>query len=233
MFLNAIFPPKCIFCGKYVRSNDFKVCRECAKKLEYNNKKCRVCASPADDVYGNGLCPECSKHKRPFCGAAVPFKYKGLVRSALLKFKFGMKASYAKTFAAFIFTELSAQGIMPDMITYVPVHFLRRGSRGYDQCKLLARELSQITGLPCKRLVRKTKHTRPLSTLSAAERRRRVKNIYEYIAKEDFSDKTVLLLDDIITTGSTISEVSRIIKPHCKNVYICAAAVAERRFKSL
>ena len=96
MFLNAIFPPKCIFCGKYVKNNDFKVCRECAKKLEYNNKKCRICARPTDDVYGSGLCPECTRHKRPFCGAAVPFKYKGLVRNALLRFKFGMKVSYAK-----------------------------------------------------------------------------------------------------------------------------------------
>ncbi len=227
MFLNAIFPPKCIFCGKYVKSNDFKVCRECAKKLEFNNKKCRICARPTDDVYGSGLCPECTRHKRPFCGAAVPFKYKGLVRNALLRFKFGMKVSYAKTFAAFIFTELSAQNINPDIITYVPVHFLRRGSRGYDQCELLAHELSKITGAELKKLVKKTKHTKPLSTLSGAERKKSVKNVYKYIGKEDFSDKIILLLDDIITTGSTISEVSRILKPYCSKIYICAAAAVE------
>lgn len=149
------------------------------------------------------------------------------MRNALLRFKFGMKVSYAKTFAAFIFTELSAQNINPDIITYVPVHFLRRGSRGYDQCELLAHELSKITGAELKKLVKKTKHTKPLSTLSGAERKKSVKNVYKYIGKEDFSDKTILLLDDIITTGSTISEVSRILKPYCSKIYICAAAAVE------
>jgi len=109
-----------------------------------------------------------------------------------------------------------------DCITYVPVSALRLVKRGYDQSRLLAEEVGRRMGVPVYTLLEKTRHTLPQSRLSGARRAAHVQGVYRLAGRQELSDKTVLLIDDIVTTGSTISECAAVLEAHGARV-ICAA----------
>ena len=210
---NILFPPKCIVCGKIVDSDRLSICPDCAKKIAYNTRKCSVCGKPLDTVYGDLKCARCANTYRPFVRAFVPLLYKDSVREAILRFKFRGKRSYCRTFATLIFLEIKKSGYIPDYVTFVPIHFVRRGTRGYNQSELLARELAKLFGVRCVDSLKRLKNTRPLAKLKPKQREEMLRDAFapKNNAKiEPFSK--ILLIDDIITTGATMKECAKILK---------------------
>ncbi|MBO4896909.1 MAG: ComF family protein [Clostridia bacterium] len=226
--LNSFFPPKCVFCGEPVQSNDFKVCGNCAEKLPYNSNKCKICAMPIDTVYGEKICVGCRKRKPPYSLAFVPFKYSGEVRRAIIRYKFYGKISYAKTFAALLLIEIKKSNVSFDEITFVPIHFLKYGMRGYNQSELIAKYLSEMMSIPCKKLLKKTKLTKALSKLPKHMRFKTVAGAFSPKNEEYIKNKKILLIDDIITTGATSRECAKVLKKAgAAEIYLGAIARTE------
>lgn len=209
--LNLLFPPKCIVCGKIIENDKIAICDECIKKIEFNKRKCRICGVPIDTEYGEMICSRCRSNRRHFVRAFVPFVYKGNARKAIKRYKFNHKISYYKTFAHFIFEEIQKSGYVPDLVTFVPIHFIKRGERGFNQSELVAKELASLLGAGFVPTLKKIKNTKPLYGMTARERENTVRN--SFACKTEITDcHKILLVDDIITTGATLTECAKMLR---------------------
>lgn len=228
--LRLLFPPKCAFCNKVVENERFSVCADCLSAIPYNNRACLVCATPLDTVYGDLLCPKCRKKRRRFKKVYAPLIYKDMVRDGILGFKFRGKKGRYLTFAAFIFLKLKEEKApRPDLITYMPMHFIRLGKRGYNQAHLMAKALGEMMGVPVLKTLRKIKNTKPQSKLRGKERLYNLDGAIKPYRPENFIGKTVLLIDDVTTTGHSLETCAKELRyAGAKEVY--AAVVAATAF---
>lgn len=190
--LELFYPTKCTFCHQL--TGGAKICPRCAEKL------------PLTPVGAQ-------EQKFPFISACVsPLYYEGNVRESLLRFKFGNLSPYAAVYAQFMAKCIDENHISCDIITWVPLSRRRRRKRGYDQAKLLADELSEITRIECSRLLKKIRHNPAQSGTGGAEKRRaNVAGVYRTVEPEKIRGKSVLIVDDIVTTGATLSECGRML----------------------
>jgi len=136
--------------------------------------------------------------------------YADTVRSAIHRFKFRNKPQYAYTFA-FLMRKALVNLDGYDLITWAPTSMLRRLKRGYDQSACLARELAILLDIPAERTLRKIRHTKKQSDLTAFERAKNVKGSYR--AYEDVAaGRNILVVDDVYTTGATMQECMKMLK---------------------
>ena len=194
-FLDLLFPPKCIFCGEVLESTN--ICNKCLEKLPYTKGDSTV-------------------QKLPFISKCVsPLYYDGVVRDAILRFKFNGKSNYAGAFAQimaeYIENNLDCGDI--SVVSWVPLSRMRMRKRGYNQAQLLAEAIAkrlELPSAPC--LVKIKNNTAQSKTTSAEQRRRNVAGAYKVCDPEFVKDKNILLIDDVVTTGSTLSECSRMLQ---------------------
>ncbi len=204
--LDLLYPPRCAFCRKLLREKEKGLCRGCREKV------------PALSI------PEARHDVKNTEACVAPFRYEGVVRESLLRYKFRGVTAYGRVYAEFMAKCIDENGFSCDSITWVPLSRRRLRSRGYDQARILAEETAKRLGLPCEKLLDKRVDNRPQSTTgSAEERRRNAKDAY--ICTKDLSGRHVLLIDDIVTTGATLSECAGTLKRSgCACVYAAAAA---------
>ncbi|MBQ5778233.1 MAG: ComF family protein [Oscillospiraceae bacterium] len=162
------------------------------------------------------------------------FHYEGDVRNALIRYKFGGLSKYAVDFSAYL--EACIREGIPDgydVISWVPLSKKRLRSRGYDQARLLAEEVSKRLGTQAVRTLIKSRDTAPQSRQpDASKRTANVLGAYE-TASFDPTGKRIVLIDDILTTGSTVSECARILKTAgADKVYIVTVAKTRNRKKN-
>ena len=201
--------------------------------------QCTLCARlmPRD---GEPICTECRVAAQVFFFAPwrIPhikswvalWQYSGQVRGSLVRYKFYHRRNYASIYARHLADKIQKSGLSYDLITWVPISFLRRVERGYDQVELLAREVGKHLDCQPVKLLHKRRHNRRQSGLRSLEaRRRNVAGAYRAVNTEQIKGKRVLLLEDIITTGATISEAARVLKEAgAKEVHGACIAVANR-----
>ena len=198
--LDLLFPPRCAFCGTVDARG---VCDECASKLPRLKKPLREGAA--------------------FGKCAVPLRYDGVARAALLRFKFRGRRGAARGLGALL-AQCAAEELSGefDCVTWVPVSEQRLRERGFDQSCLLAREAARLWETKPLRLLRKRRDNPPQSGLSAAERRANVLGAYEAAEPDALRGARVLLVDDIVTTGATLSECVRTLKDAGAKSVACA-----------
>ncbi len=210
--LNLLFPEKCVLCGAILEKEELDLCH-----------RCRV---EAPD------CPVSGK-KLPFVDSwAAVWYYEDTARKSLLRYKFGGRRSYAKTYGRLLAMKLQREypeGF--DFLTYVPTGRWRKWKRGYDQVELLAQETGEQLGMEAQLLLKKVRRTHVQSKIrSEARRRANVLGAYAVIEPDRVKGKRILLLDDIITTGSTIGEGARVLlTAGAKEVHCGAVAKARHR----
>jgi len=193
VLLDLLFPPKCVFCGAPVGRKADGLCRTCAEKLPY--LKGAAARSTGDF----------------FTVCVSPLKYEGSVRRSLLRYKFHGASEnaeiYGRILADCVREHLSGQY---DLITWVPLSQRRKKDRGYDQAMLLAMATAlNLSDVAVETLV-KARHVQAQSTLQGKEARRaNISGVYEVKDPELVAGKHVLLIDDIVTTGATLSECAR------------------------
>ena len=209
--LDLLFPPKCPFCGR-VREHG-GICPQCEKVLPWTAE--------------NDACWNISSGLR----CAAPLWYEDLAREGLLRFKFqGASASAAAL------GELAARCAAEhfsgefDTVTWVPVSKKRLRQRGYDQARLLAESACRRWDTKPVALLRKVADNPAQSGLTeAAARRANVLGVYE--ALPEAAGKRVLLIDDICTTGATLTECVRVLKDGGAESVACAAVALTREKK--
>jgi ComF family protein len=156
------------------------------------------------------------------------FMYKEKARDLILKFKYSGKMFLAKDFGAQMadkFKQLPFYDKI-DCIVPVPLNIVRRIKRGYNQAELLSREISKLTQKPViRRSLYRKKMTKPQFKLSKEERIKNIKGSFFVKNKERIRNKTILLIDDIITTGATVSACAAALKKSgAKKVYVLSLA---------
>lgn len=212
--VDLLFPPKCVLCGKVLENEETDLCRQCRTEIS-----------------------DCPKPKRviPFIESWLAlWYYEGNVRQSLLRYKFGGRRLYAKVYGRLLAMKLLRD--IPDsfdILTYIPVSRIRRFTRGYDQVELLANAVAAELGMEVTPTLKKIRNNPPQSGIpDAAKRRANVLGAYRSVNKAQFSDKRVLLLDDIVTTGSTASECARVLLTDGAGEVICAAIAAASEQKN-
>ena len=210
--LRWIFPPKCVLCGKVLEEQETDFCGNC--RIE----------AP--------VCPANGRKKLPFLDSWLGvWYYEGSVRDSLLRYKFRGRRSYAKVYGRVLAMKL--QQAYPegfDLLTWVPISDLRKFTRGYDQVELLAEAVAEELGIPSRPLLKKVRHNQPQSGITGdAQRRANVLGAYRAVDPQLVKDKKILLLDDIITTGATVSECARVLlTAGAKEIHCGAVAIARR-----
>lgn len=191
--LDLIYPPKCMYCGGILPGEVELVC-----------EKCRNGPMP----WIKGQMPKLSGFK----GCAVPFFYEAPVRDAILRFKFYGLTKYAAEFARQMAKTVRQELEYCDLVTWVPCSKRRKWTRGYDQAELLARALAKELRLEAVCTLEKKKHNRVQSRIkSTAERRANVAGVYRPHAPTRYFRKRILVVDDVITTGATMSQCGQVL----------------------
>lgn len=209
--LNLLFPPKCPFCRRILDSPG--VCDTCRKELPWTEEH------------------EAVREGTDSLRCAAPLWYEEKVREAILRLKFYGAAATAETLGA-LMAQCAAEHLSGefDLITWVPVSRKRRWKRGYDQAELLARAVCRAWGVKPVALLRKTMNNPAQSGLKEdAARRANVLGVYEMRPGAEVSGRRVLLIDDVCTTGATLTECSKVLREAGADAVVCACVAHARR----
>lgn len=215
--LNLILPPKCMCCGHIIHDEN-GLCADCFQKLTFiTTPYCKRCGLPFENVMGNKklLCVKCAQEKRPVLQMSrSALKYDSFFKKNILSFKFKDKTENAVVFAKFLKTagkDIFEAGA--DVLIPVPLHYQRLIKRKYNQSALMAQELSHLTGVPVDltSLV-KIKSTKPQVHYSGKARVQNVKGVFEVKNNTNIKGKRVVVIDDVMTTGSTLKECAKALK---------------------
>ena len=209
--LNLLFPPKCPFCRRILDSPG--VCDTCRKELPWTEEH------------------EAVREGTDSLRCAAPLWYEGKVREAILRLKFKGAAPSAEDLGRLI-AQCAAEHLSGefDLVTWVPVSRKRRWKRGYDQAELLARAVCRAWGVKPVALLRKTMNNPAQSGLKEdAARRANVLGVYEMRPGAEVSGRRVLLIDDVCTTGATLTECSKVLREAGADAVVCACVAHARR----
>lgn len=203
--MRTLLELSCPGCGKTADSHG--LCPECRKRVHpIKPPRCPGCGGESDGVLAE--CRQCLETgNRPWDTAFAAFDYSGVIRELIVQLKFRHRPENG-----ILLAQLAAKGAMDfltgyDLIVPVPLHFMRQFKRGYNQSAIIARELSTITGIPYRDLLRRRKYTAPQSRQNRHTRLKALKNafILPHAKVESVSGKRILLLDDVFTTGATLT----------------------------
>ena len=211
-----IYPPKCGICGKLDKNFLCKKCEIMLKKelknqtKDNNNFKNNVNLDEQPRFF-----IEEKNNQQYFIQHIYFFKYEGIIRKIILDYKFNEKSYLYKTIVNFLLKDKKIFEILKfyDIIIPVPTSKKRKRERGYNQSLLIAREISNLTGIPyTDNCLFKIKNIIEQSKLNKEDRMQNVQGVYELKNKKILENKNILLIDDIYTTGSTVKECCKTLK---------------------
>ncbi len=208
--LDLFFPPSCPICEE---GGNEGICPSCMAGMRLiHSPLCPFCGIPfSSSVSSDHLCGDCMKHKRRFSLARSAGTYEGTLLDAIHLLKYRGKTALAHPLASLLTDTIDGQEY--DIITPVPLHRKRLQERGFNQSLLLARSVAKKHKIPIDYLsLRRVRATTPQINLSGNERKANVRGAFEVRKGVPFSKKRVLLIDDVYTTGATVSECSKALK---------------------
>lgn len=228
--LDMLFPRRCPVCHEIIVPAGRRACMECERKLVFVTEPyCMKCGKPVrqdEEEY----CRECRGKEQDFTEGRAVFVYEEVMKKSIYRFKYGGRQEYAGFYAREIekrlggkIREWNAQALIP-----IPLHKSRQGGRGYNQAELIAKELEKRTGIPVfGNFMKRVKRTTVQKNLNAAERQNNLKRAFK-IERNDVKLKSVILIDDIYTTGSTINAASRCLREAgITNIYFIVLSIGK------
>ena len=204
--IDVLFPKRCVFCRSFLKSGEREVCNRCGKELPY------VTEPPIRGTV--------------FRECFAPLYYEGHVKDAIKRFKFRNVTAYAKPFGCILAGNIRANlDKQYDIITWVPVSARREKERGYDQSMLLALATAlELSDIAVETVLVKHLEVPAQSGITVGDQRRlNVQNAFSVRDSELIVGKRVLLIDDIVTTGATLAECSRVLKEAGAAEIVCVA----------
>lgn len=208
--LDLIYPRKCTFCRRIMDEQPGYTCPDCREKLPYNFDK------PLRTKRG--------------LTCYAPLIYKDEVKAALRRYKFGNLPAYSRTFGELMAEHIAESNACFDVITWVPLGRKKLRKRGYDQALLLAQVVGEKSGRPVEGLLKKTGSNSTQSLITDPNKRREnVSGVYSLKKGAAVEGRRILLIDDIVTTGSTLSECVGVLEAAGAGSVVCLAAATASR----
>lgn len=218
--LQAVYPRRCPVCDDIVRQRGEKICLECMDRLKLLTPPwCMRCGKKTGE--GEELCRDCREGGHLYERGRALYEYDSVAES-IYRFKYGGRREYADFFGEQTVDYLGdfIREVNPDGMIPIPLHRHRKAVRGYNQAGLLAAAVGRRMGIPVyEHLLVRVRDTVPQKKLNRPERQNNLKKAF-IMPENDVKLKTILVFDDIYTTGATIDEAARALK----------AAGAERIF---
>lgn len=228
--LDIVYPNECVQCEKLV-SGEYAICDPCfGASTRITVGFCDVCGEDFEGAFTeNPVCPNCHDLKFSFQFAKSALRNTVKNRQMVLSFKYGKQRYLARVLARFCaevlrddprFSSLPAPVLVP-----VPLHWRREFKRGFNQAELISRELTRQTSIPTLKLLRRQRYTSTQTKLSRGERLKNLKGAF--LVRGDLAKyRSVILVDDVFTTGSTAEECAKLLKkefPKVENIVVLTA----------
>lgn len=209
--LDALLPPRCLACGGLV-ADPGALCPACWESMDFLAPPlCVRCGTPFDLDPGEAAhCGGCMRAPPRFRRARAVLRYDEHAKTLVLRFKHADRLDMAPTLARWMARAGADLLADADVIAPVPLHWTRLFARRYNQAALLANALSVLTGVPAApRLLERQRRTAPQGSMGRSQRQRNVRRAFAVRDPALVDGRTVLLVDDVLTTGATAGECSR------------------------
>lgn len=233
--LEAVFPSNiyCICCNNLIdKTRPYSLCDKCVRNLRWaNSKTCEKCGKILSEEYDEAKCHDCLENEHIFEKGFSCVEY-GMYEKIMLKdFKYHSKPYFADKLAAIMHDRIQSEELTINLIIPVPMNKVKERKRGYNQAKLLAKGIAKRMDISYNdKIIFRERKTKPMNNLTPYERRENVKGAFTLAEGNSkiVEGQTILLVDDIYTTGSTLDECSKILlEKGAKTVYtICFATGA-------
>lgn len=210
---HSLMPRRCVFCGVARSGAESLICPGCDADLPRARHQCPGCAQPLATALADGVvCADCQAHPPPFAAVVAPYLYEFPIDAAIKRYKFQRRLYYAPAFSELLRPAFATLPEDIDALLPVPLHWLRHGTRGFNQAVEICAPLRKATGLPLVRNVRRLRATPYQSGLSAKERRRNLSSAFAVSGA--ITARHVLIVDDVITTGETCKQLASLLRAH-------------------
>ena len=210
-----IYPPRCLLCGHPGQKQGHvavDLCGFCQHQLPLNQSACASCALPLpQDASPGAICGRCQKKPPAFDTSLSLFRYEQPAVWLIQQLKFNDRLAHARLLGSLLAQEVQHCDGLPQCIIPVPLFSRRLRKRGFNQSVELAKPVAHKTGLPLElSLVKRIRPTESQTGLDARQRKKNIKGAFTIIKKNPY--KHVAVIDDVVTTGSTINELARVLK---------------------
>jgi len=221
-----LFPPTCILCGNS-GFNSQDICPACFQELPKNKHCCYRCAETFETAHVTPrLCGHCLTKSPAFYETHAPFLHQNTIRYLITRLKFNRQYKNARLLGYLLANHLEKTAEMPEVIIPVPLYKQRYQERGFNQTVEIAKTLSRQLTIPIntKSCIRH-RDTPHQINLSAKQRHKNIKNAFKI--EKPIKAQHVVILDDVMTTGSTVNELAKTLKKAGVNrvdIWVCARA---------
>jgi ComF family protein len=205
--IDSLFPPGCLLCSSTEKVED-GVCNDCKIQMDkVPEPVCDICGQPLGT---SGICLTCLSITPFFDKIVTAYKFEGKTKEAVHAYKYRGITGLKKYFGKTIHESILKADIRPDVITFIPMNWTRLFVRSYNQSALIAKELARITGIRADfQALVKIRNTKPQAGLNREARRKNIKG--SFLAR-GVKGLSVLVIDDVITTGETAEAAASALK---------------------
>ncbi len=231
---DRLYAPNCVLCGGEQRGDSLQpldICCHCYQRLPFNTSFCSICALPLPEQLAvTSVCGRCQKKKPAFDYSLSIFRYEQPVLWLVQQLKFNQRLLHSRLLGEIMrdrgWPLLQAISASPQCLLPVPLSAKRLRERGFNQSIELARPLLKSSALPLLiNSVERSRNTDPQTGLDAKQRRKNIKGAFQLIKAIPYDH--VLIVDDVVTTGSTVNELARLLKKEgVKRIGVLSAARA-------
>ena len=213
--LNLFYPPHCAICRTDTSAGEH-LCPKCrASASRISSPFCEVCSAPADgQIEGAFTCPSCQERRLHFDCAITAYRSLGVVRESIHFFKYEQKFYLRRVLGEWLADNLEDPRLQApfDRIVPVPLHPTRQRERGFNQAKVLAQLLARRAAVPMLDALQRIRYTTTQTRLDRETRIQNLRNAFRMRKSVDVRQLHLLLIDDVLTTGSTVDECARVLK---------------------
>ena len=209
--LDFVLPARCAGCGAIV-DEVHSFCVTCWTQVEFLGANgCTTCGMPLEATEAEE-CGACLARPPQIQRTRAAVAYDDLSRGIAIRLKYGRKVALARTMARYMAPLVEAEDRKPILVP-VPLHRARLWLRGFNQSALVAKEIASKLGLAAEpSLLRRVKRTPPLKCMSLSQRRRTVAGAFQVTKTTELQGRTVVLVDDVLTTGSTADACAKALR---------------------
>lgn len=232
--LDLIYPPRCIVCENILEFTKHRwFCENCKEVLTLiEGHLCKKCGVPTN----NDVCTDCKNRNLSFKKNYPILEYDEITKNIIHKFKYFKEKEIGEALALYIL-EKTSKDIFKNIniLTPVPIHKNRLKKRGFNQAEILCKHISKNIDIPMmKDLLMREKDTKSQNRLTPIEREKNLKGAFIFNKKYNVKGKNIMIIDDIYTTGRTITECSNILlNNNCKEAYSLTISIVVKKTKNV